>query len=73
MQTELRVYAINPDEIPEEQSELFQDLLTIDDELWMLESERQGFVWTTQEFQSAFNFDEISDQWYIRFIEVKIN
>ena len=68
MKTELRFFLINDDN--REDSELSPFELT--DEQFMDESERQGIVYSVQGFQEAFNSDCISDQWYIRILEMPI-
>ena len=40
----------------------------VDDAIFIAEAKRQGLVWDLHYFEDAFNNDEVSDQWFIRFI-----
>ena len=60
---ETRIYAINLDKISDEINHY-----DLSDNEFISESEEQGLVWSLNGFESAFNNEEISDQWVIRII-----
>lgn len=65
---EIRVYAINDSHRDEYEEKIVSDLTN--DE-FMDVSETQGLVWTLPSFSDDFNNGDVSDEWYIRFIEVE--
>lgn len=46
----------------------FEESLNLSDSEFKLKAEDEGFVYTLENFQMAFNCGEISDEWYIRFL-----
>ena len=69
---EYKVYVINPDE-PIHPQWLGISFLNLSDEEFMDISEEQGRVYTLKGFESEFNNENISDQWYIRIIKIQSN
>lgn len=61
MKQNIKIYAIDT-EIDDLDTTLFTD------EGFVFEAEKQGKVWTAEDFQNAFNSGEISDFWYIRIL-----
>ena len=57
----IKVYAINI-------SDLDIDVLSLTDDQFIEEAEQQGLVWSLKGFESAFNSEEVSSQWFIRII-----
>lgn len=66
----IRVYCLDW-EVEPANGESVEKLLELPDERFMEISEEQGWVWSLQGFQEAFNNGDISDQWLIRFIKIE--
>lgn len=60
-----RVYAINLWEL------LDSNTVSLSDDEFIEIAEQQGLVWTLEGFERAFNTEQISDEWMIRFINHK--
>ena len=58
-----RVYAIDLYEIDKSVTDL------TDDEFIDI-AEQQGYVWTLEGFEKAFNNEEVSDQWIIKIVTI---
>jgi hypothetical protein len=66
---EYRIYAIDLTEW--ETSDL--SIVDLTDEEFIKIAEQQGRVYTLKGFESEFNNENISDQWYIRIIKIQSN
>lgn len=66
---EYRIYAIDP--IEWEASDVL--IVDLTDEEFIKIAEEQGRVYTLKGFESEFNNENISDQWYIRIIKIQSN
>jgi hypothetical protein len=71
MTQETRVYVIDPSNDRGDVG--LGDWNNITNEQWIDLSERQGYVLSLEEFQKAFNREEISYDIYIRFITITLN
>lgn len=65
---ETRVYMIMLPESNQDESEL-----SLSDEKFMNEAERQGHVYTLKGFEQLYNSDFLNSESYIRFIDILIN
>jgi hypothetical protein len=71
MTQETRVYVIDPSN---DRSDVgLGDWNNITNEQWIDLSEREGYVFSLEGFQKAFNNEEIPYDVYIRFITITLN
>lgn len=45
--------------------------INMTDEQFIQEAEKEGLVWSVNGFEKQFNSGLVSDNWYIRFINIK--
>ena len=70
MANEIRIYGIDHSHETDTDIELDYGSLTNDE--FMAKAEEQGFVWTLEGFQNGFNEGEISDELFIRILNVQL-